>query len=516
MAQLLAEAGETVHVIAQRWDGAPKAVEETMGGHLVVHRVPLREPVVPEAGERARLHALAESDCPYQVFAWQAARLAESLIEREGIDVVEGQEWEAPLYFLQRRRAEGQGPKRQPPVLVTLHSPSEFIFRHNEWDVTLTDFTPLKQLEAYTIAAADWLMCPSHYLAAQAARHFRLATTSIDIVPYPIGEPTTIDRPPNGWTTNRICYVGRLELRKGVVELVRAGVALAEEDPTVLFEFVGADTSLTGGPGPTVLPRLLDEIPHRLRGRLRFHGSQPMEAVRKLRQECSAAVVPARWENLPYSCLEAMAAGLPIVVSPAGGMSELIEDGWSGWLAPDETAAGLLVALRRMLATSADERARMGKQASAAVQRICGSRSVVARQLELRRRATAEGATRSARIPHLPEVVGQGWTDERLTQDTRGRAAATRMRRPNQRGRRYSSGAIALGRFQKSFLAWFLSVPLSAKVTAIGHAVKEPSATARWVAWHARLLGHRLRQALSISDAALGGAPSPNRASERQ
>jgi glycogen synthase len=515
MAQLLAKAGETVHVIAQRWDGAPKPIEETEDGRLIVHRVSLREPVVSDPDERARLRALAASDCPYQVFSWQAARLAESLIEREGIDVVEAQEYEAPLYFLQRRRAAGEGPQRQPPILITLHSPSEFIFRYNDWDTTLTDFPPLRQLEAYTIAAADWLVCPSRYLATQAAHHYQLAPASIDIIPNPVGELTPVDRSPSVWVSNRICYVGRLELRKGVLELVRAGVALAGEDSTVQFDFVGADTSLSGGPGATVLPRLLKEIPRHLNARFRFHGSQPKAVVRKLQQESCAAVVPARWENLPYSCLEAMALGLPIVVSPAGGMAELIEDGKSGWLAPDPTAAGLSVALRRLMATPGEQRARMGKEAASAVQRICGA-PVLARHLELRRRLASHSTRHTPRISSLRGDAGQGSADEPAPSGKDAQVSAAPRGRPDAAHRRYSLGALALGRFQKSFFEWFLSAPLPAKVMAVRHALRRPSETARWVAWHARHFGDRLWRAGPVSDPALNSAGPSNRAAGRQ
>ena len=41
ISQLLAEHGETVHVITQMWGGAPKKNEEKIGGRLVIHRLPL-------------------------------------------------------------------------------------------------------------------------------------------------------------------------------------------------------------------------------------------------------------------------------------------------------------------------------------------------------------------------------------------------------------------------------------------------------------------------------------------
>src|SRR5215813_14237919 len=110
---LLARAGETVHVIGHRWDGAPRPVSESVGRRLIVHRVALDQPIPDRwalpgsAGDELVRRGLLASPFPSQAFSWQAALLAERLIEREGIDVVEAQEWEAPLYYLQLRRALG-------------------------------------------------------------------------------------------------------------------------------------------------------------------------------------------------------------------------------------------------------------------------------------------------------------------------------------------------------------------------------------------------------------------------
>jgi hypothetical protein len=43
ISRLLADSGETVHVIGQLWEGAEKKVEEDLGGRLVIHRVPYKD-----------------------------------------------------------------------------------------------------------------------------------------------------------------------------------------------------------------------------------------------------------------------------------------------------------------------------------------------------------------------------------------------------------------------------------------------------------------------------------------
>jgi glycosyltransferase involved in cell wall biosynthesis len=394
IARLLADAGETVHLIAQRWDGAPEPLIRSCEGRLTIHRIPLDEPVwSAEAGseESEILRALAASTCPSQVFSWQAARYAERLIEQEGIDVMEAQEWEAPLYYLQLRRGLGLGPDRQPPCIVHLHSPTQMIFEHNEWDKTLVDYLPLRQFEEFTIRAADSLVCPSYYLARGVATLFDLEPGSVTVVRYPMGETPALARTPEAWARDAICYVGRLELRKGVVEWIDAAIQVAATNHSVSFDFFGSDTPLDGGSGESVRAFLMRRIPRALRRRFHFHGSQPREQLLQSLSTFSIAVVPSRWENLPYTCIEAMATGLPVLVSPNGGMAELIADGKNGWVARDGSADGLAEALTRALSVLPAERAAMGARATEAVRRMCANDVVVAQHLEHRSKLVRAG-----------------------------------------------------------------------------------------------------------------------------
>jgi glycosyltransferase involved in cell wall biosynthesis len=44
-------------------------------------------------------------------------------------------------------------------------------------------------------------------------------------------------------------------------------------------------------------------------------------------------VFPSEWyENLPYSVMESLALGVPVLASRMGGVPEIIEEGTTGWL----------------------------------------------------------------------------------------------------------------------------------------------------------------------------------------
>jgi glycosyltransferase involved in cell wall biosynthesis len=404
IARLLAEAGESVHVIAQQWTGAPRAEERLVGGRLTIHRVPLEHPadaLRDLASEMQAVPALAASAFPPQAFAWQAALRAEQLVEREGIDVIEAQEWEAPLYYFQLRRALGLGPTPQPPCIVHLHSPTELIFRYNEWPTDRPDYLPTKRLEDHTIAAADAWLCPSRFLARQVETEYALEPDAVDVIPLPLGGTPFVSRPRSVWERGPVCFVGRLEPRKGVVEWVDAAVRVALGQPWLEFEFLGTDMAYL--PGLSVHQVLERRIPAELRGRFHFHGSRPRSEVIEHLARARAAVVPSRWENYPNACVEALASGLPVIASPDGGMRELVQDGLTGWIAPTSAPEGLAEALRRALATDPEALAAMGRAAAEAAGRLCDDARIVACHIEFRRAVAARGADRSRRLPpNLP------------------------------------------------------------------------------------------------------------------
>lgn len=407
ISRLLAEIGETVHVIGQLWKGAEKKVEEEHHGRLIIHRIPFEDwtsfpnrklsPLIKSPEEKG----LFESSFSPQCFSWQACLLAENLVEQEGIDIIEAQEYEAPLYYFQLRRALGFGPKRRPPCIVHLHSPTEFIARHNDWDIYLPDTLTAKRMEDYSIAAADALLCPSRYLARQIETFYGLEEGTVCVIPYPMGESPILKRNNSVWEHGTICYVGRLERRKGIIEWIDAAVTVAGKYPDACFEFVGAN--VLGNNVMSGEEFVKRRIPDNLRMRFHFRGQQNRSSLLQFLAGARIAVVPSRWENFPNTCIEAMSSGLPVIASREGGMAEMIVDGKTGWLASNPGSSGLAEALQRALETPSTKLAEMGRNASSDIRQICDNRKIVESHLDFRSQIVNQGAKRSLHLPaNLP------------------------------------------------------------------------------------------------------------------
>lgn len=96
-----------------------------------------------------------------------------------------------------------------------------------------------------------------------------------------------------------------------------------------------------------------EELQGRAGPNVKFLGRQPDEVVRDYFQRCRAFVFPGE-EDFGITMAEAMAAGRPVLAYGRGGALDIVEDGVTGILFPEQTPAALVQAVRRLEAASFD------------------------------------------------------------------------------------------------------------------------------------------------------------------
>lgn len=167
------------------------------------------------------------------------------------------------------------------------------------------------------------------------------------LVELPNGVPTAPTAAPLG---PELLYLARLAPRKRPVQFVEAAARLAPEFPEARFRLVGPDE----GEGDAVRAAI-EASGHP--ERIRWEGAlEPARTGERMRR-ASGYVLPAVDEPYPMSVLEAMSAGLPVVVTDSCGLAPAVRDAGAGFVT-DGGLEPLVTAMRRLLADPADARLR--------------------------------------------------------------------------------------------------------------------------------------------------------------
>lgn len=138
-----------------------------------------------------------------------------------------------------------------------------------------------------------------------------------------------------------ILYVGRLDFRKGVLELFTATQALLARKPNLQLIYLG------DGPSRDELERRVRE--GRMSDKVRLEGKCSAPQVAQWMAACDLLALPSYAEGCPNVVVEALNCGRAVVASNVGGIPELVDES-CGILIPPRDAGALAAALDRALA----------------------------------------------------------------------------------------------------------------------------------------------------------------------
>ena len=163
------------------------------------------------------------------------------------------------------------------------------------------------------------------------------------------------ERGPGGETGPVVGYVGRIEPRKGVTDLVAAAPAIRAGVPGARVVVMGDDPYDTD-PGYLASVRADRTVEH-----LTWVDDAPA-----IMRHLSVLVAPSHQEPFGTVLSEAMAAGVPVVATRVGGLAEVVDDGVTGLLVEPGDPEALARAVLHVLA----DRDPMGAAARQAARRF--------------------------------------------------------------------------------------------------------------------------------------------------
>jgi len=180
----------------------------------------------------------------------------------------------------------------------------------------------------------------------------------IEVIPNYVNIPPARPSVPSNSTHCTFFFSGQICPRKGIFDLLPALKLVRSVNPTVYLRVAG-DGELQRAIN---LTHELD-----LGIAVTFLGWLPSGRVSQELSNADAFVLPSYNEGLPMSLLEAMAAGLPVLSTPVGGIPEVLEQGVNGLIADAGNIQSIADSMLA-LADDADLRARLGKAARDTIQ----------------------------------------------------------------------------------------------------------------------------------------------------
>lgn len=337
-ARMLSRRGHTVEVFAG-------SVAEPMGVGFADSFADSATPVVPvtTVEDGVVVHRLV--GVSYEAFPQAVGAVFAVRHQRIRFDVLEGPDCRAEA-------AEAVRLVPDIPLVLKLHTPRYVLnqlgdplqtwqakarmtlgaLRRGKLPQRRPPYDPMVDPECLHAHQADEIAAPSQAIGQRILQDWGLDPARIAPVPYPYIPASELLAIPLETHTQVVTFLGRLELRKGVVELGQAIPAILRRHPQVKFRFVGPAWN---SPMPSLnMQEYLERMLHHHRQSLEFVGGVPLAQIPQYLATTDICVFPSRWESFGLVCTEAMAAGRGIVASSAGGMAELLDQGQVGRLVP--------------------------------------------------------------------------------------------------------------------------------------------------------------------------------------
>ncbi|MGM0588350.1 MAG: glycosyltransferase family 4 protein [Bacteroidota bacterium] len=188
-----------------------------------------------------------------------------------------------------------------------------------------------KDPEYWEARKADLISSPSRSLENIVKNKWKLPEDKFKRVPYPF-EPNTdmLNISPSDGEVQNIGFIGRLEVRKGITDLIDAIPMLVDKYPHLNFYLIGQSRQ-----APNRVQTMDEYLKKKLGdyvSTVHFVGKIPYQELPEKLSNLDVTVFPSLWENFPNVCLEAMSAARAVVGSKYGGMRDMITHLENGYL----------------------------------------------------------------------------------------------------------------------------------------------------------------------------------------
>jgi glycosyltransferase involved in cell wall biosynthesis len=351
----LAALGHEVEVLTGGDDSGPQLVSRDDGA-VRVHE--LRTP----GGE----FSVYRTETYWLGYTWAVLGGLRALTEARSFDVIDFPDYGAEGLAFQLDRQEDD----QTAVVVHLHGSLSMFAEQIGWPERGDPLYRLgTTMEDLSIGAADQVLAASRSIAEFTATHAGISHESIAVVNGAVDTEAFSPRPAAGGRPTdqvHLLFAGSIAANKGVATVFEAFTRLAPTYP-------GLSLTVAGAGDEEIVERMhAAGAQAELGDRFRVTGFVEHTDLPKLYRSADVLAAPSQYEGgLGMVYLEAMACGLPVVATAAGGAAESVLDGETGILLKHGDVDEATRAIESLVCDPA-LRERMGSAGRTRVQREFG------------------------------------------------------------------------------------------------------------------------------------------------
>lgn len=191
------------------------------------------------------------------------------------------------------------------PVIYTCHS---LISMESRMHIARSN------VQLSLIRQADKIVVPSIWLMNEMKKRYLVNASKLSVIPHGVSAVSKRSKA----SPSKLLFVGRLLRSKGIEPLIQSISLLSARNKQVQLSIVGKGSSGYRGRLQSMASRL------GISSRIRFLGALPHGSVERLYSSYGAVVVPSEQESFCLVALEAMANGVPLVSTRAGGLKEFV------------------------------------------------------------------------------------------------------------------------------------------------------------------------------------------------
>lgn len=226
-------------------------------------------------------------------------------------------------------------------------------------------------LEELSVIKADAVYGPSRLTAVLIQEETGRNISIIESPFYPRHISSDFKEDINLTNKKFIITFGSLKVLKGAKIIGDSIGEVLKRHEDLYWIFAGAEFPWTDKSGKKIMPsEYINEKAGRLSDRVVFLGKISQERLFSIVKNAEMCVMPSRVDNLPNTCIEAMALGKIVVGTKGASFEQLIIDGRSGFLIERENRDELIGVIGKILSLDFEEKARVGEFAKARINKM--------------------------------------------------------------------------------------------------------------------------------------------------